>query len=167
MRYAFRLGAHTHKLTREERAEGPLYKIEDSEFEPKVEEVSKGLYRVTVDDETFEFRLENGVLFEGASPLDLEISRAKPELQRAGGKGRKGDGRIKPPMPGKIVEVPVKEGDEVAEGDVVVILEAMKMQNDLKAPFAGTVTKVHVQEGTNVEATTVLLEMDPAETGEE
>ncbi|MGB1696773.1 MAG: biotin/lipoyl-containing protein [Thermoplasmatota archaeon] len=161
MRYAFRLGQHTHKLTRQERAEGPLYKIEESEYEPAVEAKGNGSYRVVVDDQVFEFSLKDGVLYEGASPLDLEISRAKPELIRAGGKGRKGDGRIKPPMPGKIVEVPVKEGDEVQEGQVVIILEAMKMQNDIKAPFGGIVQKVHVQEGSNVEATTVMVDIAP------
>lgn len=163
MRYAFRLGAHTHKLTREERAEGPQYKIEESAYEPDVTRTANGNYKVVVDDQIFEFKLENGILYEGATPLDLEISRAKPELIRAGGKGRKGDGRIKPPMPGKIVEVPVSEGEEVTEGQVVIVLEAMKMQNDIKSPLAGTVTKIHVQEGTNVEATTVMIEIEPVE----
>ncbi len=82
---------------------------------------------------------------------------------RAG--GRKADGRVKPPMPGKVVEVKVKEGQEVQEGDVLLVLEAMKMQNDLKAPMAGTVGKVHVSDGTNVEATTVLMEIVPKPAG--
>jgi glutaconyl-CoA/methylmalonyl-CoA decarboxylase subunit gamma len=81
---------------------------------------------------------------------------------RKGGAGRKSDGRIKPPMPGKVVEVKVKEGQDVAEGDVLVVLEAMKMQNDLKSPLAGKVRRVHVQDGANVEASTVLVELDPA-----
>jgi biotin carboxyl carrier protein len=65
-------------------------------------------------------------------------------------------------MPGKIVEVKVREGQEVKEGDVLCVLEAMKMQNDLKSPVSGKVARVHVQDGANVEATTVLVEVEPA-----
>lgn len=161
MRYAFRLGAHEHKVTLEEHAEGPKFKIGESTLDPEVTQNGDGSYTVVVDGETFTFRVDNGRLEDNDGLLDLEITRARPELVRAGGAGRRGDGRIKPPMPGKIVEVPVKVGDVVAEGDVVIVLEAMKMQNDLKTPIAGTVSKVHVQDGTNVEATTILVEIEP------
>jgi biotin carboxyl carrier protein len=50
----------------------------------------------------------------------------------------------------------------VAAGDILIVLEAMKMQNDLKSPMAGKVVRVHVSDGTNVEATTVMLEIEPA-----
>ncbi len=55
------------------------------------------------------------------------------------------------PMPGLIVEVPVKVGQEVKKGQTVVILESMKMENELKAPRDGTVHRVEVQKGDSVE----------------
>ncbi len=58
---------------------------------------------------------------------------------------------INAPMPGKIVKVFVKEGDAVVEGQPLVVVEAMKMENELKALRAGTVTKVLAKEGTAVE----------------
>jgi biotin carboxyl carrier protein len=58
---------------------------------------------------------------------------------------------ITAPMPGKIVKVFVKPGDEVAEGQGLVVVEAMKMENELKAPKAGKVTEVLAKEGTTVE----------------
>ena len=58
---------------------------------------------------------------------------------------------VSSPMPGKVVKVFVKVGDEVTEGQSVVVVEAMKMENELKAPKAGKVTEVAAVEGTTVE----------------
>jgi biotin carboxyl carrier protein len=59
-------------------------------------------------------------------------------------------------MPGLIIKVLKKEGDKVEAGEVVVILEAMKMQNELKAPISGTVRQVNTKQGENVEMRQVL-----------
>ncbi|MBU7048218.1 MAG: biotin/lipoyl-binding protein [Theionarchaea archaeon] len=75
-------------------------------------------------------------------------------------KKAKAAGAVTAMMPGKIVAVKVKEGDSVKEGDVTCILEAMKMENELKAPKSGTVKKVHVQAGTNVEKGDNLIEIE-------
>lgn len=161
MRYSFQLGNRTHHVTLEEHADGPKFVVDGSTYEPKVKTLGKGHYQVKVGGKSFEFHIQNGTVLEGARQLDLEVRRARPELVRKHGAGRKADGRIKPPMPGKVVEVKVKEGQAVAEGEVLCVLEAMKMQNDLKSPMAGTVRKVHVTDGSNVEAATVLMELDP------
>jgi biotin carboxyl carrier protein len=60
-------------------------------------------------------------------------------------------------MPGKIWKLPVKEGDRVDDGQLVLILEAMKMENELYAPKAGTVVKVNCKEGDSVNTGDVLL----------
>lgn len=162
MRYSFQFGSRVHHVTQEEHADGPKFVVDGSVFDPKVTVLGKGHYKVTLNGKTFEFTVRNGLVSEGPRPLDLEVRRARPELVRKNAAGRKADGRIKPPMPGKVVEVKVKEGQQVAEGEVLLVLEAMKMQNDLKSPIAGTVRKVHVSDGSNVEAATVLVELDPA-----
>lgn len=161
MRYSFQLGNRTHHVTLEEHATGPKFVVDATTYEPKVTILGKGHYKVSLAGKTFEFTIRNGVVMEGPRKLDLEVRRARPELVRKNAAGRKADGRIKPPMPGKVVEVKVKEGQSVAEGDVLCVLEAMKMQNDLKSPMAGTVRKVHVSDGANVEAATVLIELEP------
>ncbi len=161
MRYAFTLDGRTHHVTLEEHADGPRFVVEGEAFTPDVKSTGKGTYEVTLDGSTFEFHIHNGIVSMGPHPLDLEVRRAKPELVRAGGAGKRGEGRIKPPMPGKVVEVHVKVGQEVAEGEVLLVLEAMKMQNDVKSPIAGIVEKVHVQDGANVDAATVMLEIAP------
>ncbi len=160
MRYAFDLDGRRFHVVLEEHAEGPRFLVDGTAFEPKVERLGKGRYRVSVEGEPFEFHVQNGAVVQGVHPLDLEVRRAKPELVRRAGAGKRGDGRIKPPMPGKIVEVRVKDGDPVEVGDILVVLEAMKMQNDIKSPVAGVVSRVHVRDGANVEASTVLVEVE-------
>ena len=70
-------------------------------------------------------------------------------------------GLLQAPMPGKILALLVAEGDEVELGDAVAILEAMKMENELKAPCAGTINSVSVTKGANVEKNQILLEIEP------
>ncbi len=64
---------------------------------------------------------------------------------------------LKAPMPGLIVTVPVAEGQEVQKGDILVVLESMKMQNELKSARQGKVTRVRVKAGDNVEQNQVLV----------
>lgn len=70
-------------------------------------------------------------------------------------------GLLEAPMPGKILELLVAEGDEVEEGQPVAILEAMKMENELKAPASGIVASVSVSESENVEKNQTILEIEP------
>jgi pyruvate carboxylase subunit B len=64
-------------------------------------------------------------------------------------------------MPGTIVDVKVKPGDKVKAGDGVLIIEAMKMENEVQAPVAGTVVQVHVAKGDAVTPDQVLVEIQP------
>ncbi|UCH60339.1 MAG: acetyl-CoA carboxylase biotin carboxyl carrier protein subunit, partial [Anaerolineales bacterium] len=61
------------------------------------------------------------------------------------------------PMPGLVVSIPVREGQQIEKGDVLVILESMKMQNELKSPRAGTVARVRIENGDSVEQRQTLL----------
>jgi len=76
----------------------------------------------------------------------------------AGGKAiERGEFHLKAPMPGLVVAVPVVEGQRVNKGDVLVILESMKMQNELKSPREGVVTRLRVGIGDSVEQSQTLL----------
>jgi len=67
---------------------------------------------------------------------------------------------VKAPMPGLILKVKKKEEDTIVQGDSVMILEAMKMENDLRAPSSGQIKKIHVKEGTAVEKGTILFTIE-------
>lgn len=70
-----------------------------------------------------------------------------------------GEGIIKAPMPGKILEIMVAEGDEVEKDQPVVILEAMKMENELKAPVSGVIASISAETGQSLEKNSPILEI--------
>jgi biotin carboxyl carrier protein len=67
---------------------------------------------------------------------------------------------VKAPMPGLILKVKRKEGGKISQGDSIMILEAMKMENDLRAPSSGQIKKIFVKEGTAVEKGTILFTIE-------
>ncbi len=142
---------------------------------------SQGRYRVTIGEKTLELDLvrtsasDLSVLVDGVShDLSLEKTadgyavmvrgdRFDVEVKDAvkgealGKVAHKGPLKLTAPMPGKIVKVLVKEGDAVEAGRGVLVMEAMKMENELKASKGGTVQEIKVKEGQAVEMGALLL----------
>lgn len=73
------------------------------------------------------------------------------------------DALIKAPMPGKIIGLHVKQGQQVAEQDPLLVMEAMKMELSLVAPISGVIANIHVTEGARVDAQTLMIEIEPAD----
>ena len=90
--------------------------------------------------------------------LDLRTHRLRKALESA--VGIDGPVSIEAPMPGKIVAVLVKEGDEVEEGQGVIVVEAMKMENELKAPKGGIIKNLIATEGNAVDGGTALCTIE-------
>lgn len=118
--------------------------------------------RVLVDDTPFEVRLEGDHAIVGGIGYTLSVEGLGEEqsVSRARATAAIGEGAVTAIMPGKVIRVLVEEGDKVDEGDVVCILEAMKMENELKAPRAGTVTAILTMPGQDVEMGAVLAEIE-------
>lgn len=85
-----------------------------------------------------------------AAPQPAAKSANPEKPAPASGPSAEGDYPVKAPMPGSVLDVKVTVGDQVAEGDVLIVLEAMKMENELTAPQAGTVKEVLVKKGDTV-----------------
>jgi biotin carboxyl carrier protein len=94
-------------------------------------------------------------------PLDFSVTVQDPRRRRATGVLSAGDGpqEIHAPMPGKIVRILVSRHQEVAAGAGLLVIEAMKMQNELRAPKAGRVEEIYVLEGKGVETGARLLRL--------
>lgn len=131
-------------------------------------ELEENLHSMIQDTRSVEIAIEehggkyevqmDGRLYE-ATVLD---QRALLMAQRKGGLGA-GSGEIHAPMPGLIVDILVKTGDTVEQGQTVIILESMKMQNELKAPRAGKIGTVSVQPKQTVDKGTLLLNIQESE----
>lgn len=130
----------------------------------EVREVGEGSYSVLDGHEVHDVRVERSdgrrvvELADGAVVLEY----LDPLRPRAGKGGHAGGPRpIASPIPGRVVRVPVNVGDEVQEGQAVVIVEAMKMANELRTPIAGRVAAVRVAAGATVEAGQPLVVVEP------
>jgi biotin carboxyl carrier protein len=93
--------------------------------------------------------------------FDVEVLDERARAVRAAGVARDGGAAeaLKAPMPGRIVRVLVAEGQAVEAGQGLVVMEAMKMENELKAAGGGTVRRVRVEQGDRVEKGALLVEM--------
>ncbi len=138
--------------------DGRCYEIEARSSGP-------GAHLLLVDGRVYECRIDAGGA-GGRETIEVHIgSRAfaltliDPKRLRGGqSAGAQADGtaQIIAPMPGKVVRVLVEQGAQVAAGDAIVVVEAMKMQNEMKSPRAGTVTALQAETGATVNAGQVL-----------
>ncbi len=95
----------------------------------------------------------------GAGPVEVAdpLSHLAAQTQSAGAKRRQ---RVDAYMPGRVTSVLVAEGDEVVTGQGIIVLEAMKMENEIRAEHDGKVSKIHVQPGQAVDTGNPLFEME-------
>ena len=122
------------------------------------------LYSILIDGFSYEAFVQPDedtwqVLLRGSQySVKVEDEREKRLRAAAGSSQAVSDEFIlKAPMPGLVVSVPIKEGDEVHKGAVLVILESRKMQNELRAPIQGHILRIRAQKGNSVERGQVLL----------
>lgn len=92
--------------------------------------------------------------------VDIIDAEARYLLNRGGGTAGPDEKSIRSPMPGKVIRIPVREGDLVKKGEIVIILSAMKMESEYKAPADGRVTRVAVREGDLTESGQLLIEIE-------
>ncbi len=110
-------------------------------------------YNITVNGVAYSVSVEETAA--GAAPV-----AAAPVAAPAAPAGAAGAVAVKAPMPGNILDVKVKAGDSVKAGDVLAILEAMKMENEIVAPQDGTVASVNVNKGDTVNSGDTLVSMN-------
>ncbi|HEY8952789.1 MAG TPA: biotin/lipoyl-containing protein, partial [Candidatus Dormibacteraeota bacterium] len=110
-------------------------------------------FDVEVEGEVFKVRVSGA----GMTEMPGAGAGAAPAVAPASPAPRTGEGTVIAPMQGLIVKLPVKAGDDVKLGDVVAVLEAMKMQNDIVSTVAGKVREVYVNEGEVVTPSQPLL----------
>ena len=143
------------------------YKVQGVDYDVEIEEVEGNLAKVSVNGIPFEVELKRPInpvhaikkpkvaAPKPAAPAPATAAAApKPAAPAAAA----GSGNpVKAPLPGTISSISVKVGDQVNVGDTVLVLEAMKMQNNIEAEYAGTVTSIVVNPGDSVMEGAVLL----------
>jgi biotin carboxyl carrier protein len=134
-------------------------------YEVDFESVSgQPVYSLIVDGKSHEAYVAAGendwqVLLRGRLfPVIVEDEREKRLRSAAGGGvAETGEFHLRAPMPGLVVAIPVEEGQQIHKGQVLLILESMKMQNELKSPRDGTIGRIRAKAGETVEQKQTLL----------
>jgi biotin carboxyl carrier protein len=163
---------------------GFIAKLGEQSYGVEIEEIGKSLYRVAIDGNEFLVdgkktgRTNYSLIVDNRS-FEIEVDNAEDEYRvlvdgrnyhvhlvderrvRVGGgqsdiqlQGRQ---KVSVPMPGKVIAVLVSQGDSVERGQGLVIVEAMKMENEVRSPIAGEVKEIKVKPGDAVEGGTVLI----------
>lgn len=136
------------------------FESDNSEQEASVVRVEPDLYSVVTDGRSLEVRLERNVegTFAVVAGRRYRVEAVDPRRWSPAMRGARVEGRTEviAPMPGKVVRTLVREGDQVETGQGIVVVEAMKMQNELKAARAGRVTALATAEGAGVNSGDVL-----------
>jgi biotin carboxyl carrier protein len=151
----------------EKKGDGYLFRIEDREYPVTAQSLSNGAFTFFVGSRSYVAHVSNG---EGGRHLTIGSRRFFIDAEQEDGDRRAGagasahaDGKVESPMPGNIIAINVKEGDTVEAEQAVVVIESMKMQNEIVAPVAGEVGKVNCSVGDQVNFGDVLVEINPAE----
>jgi biotin carboxyl carrier protein len=123
-------------------------------------EVEPGVFSVIAGLDSWEVRIAANEITIGGYRFSFELEDPRQWKRSSRGAGTDGRVSIAAAMPGKIVRVLVAVGDEVVAGRGIVVIEAMKMQNELKAPKNGRVISIEVSEGDSVNAGAVLATIE-------
>ena len=130
--------------------------------------IGPGLYSIILGGRSYEVRVAEPTGGESAGDFAVTVGRLKyrirvhdPRRRRRSSAASAGEGpqEIVAPMPSRIVKVLVEAGQQVEAGSGLVVIEAMKMQNEMRAPRAGRVEKIYVREGEGVETGAKLVRL--------
>lgn len=119
-------------------------------------------YTITVNGTAYDVTVEEGGAGTAAVAPKAPAAKAAPKAapKPAAPAGAQGGVKVNSPMPGKILSVKLNAGAAVKKGDVIMILEAMKMENEIPAPQDGTIASINVNAGDSVEAGDVLATLN-------
>jgi len=143
------------------------YKVQGVDYDVEIEEVEGNVAKVNVNGIRFDVELKQPinptsslkkVRVEAPKPVARPAVAAAPAAPAAAPAAQAGAGSpVKAPLPGTVTELKVKVGDAVKPGDTVLVLEAMKMQNNIESEYEGTVTSIMVSQGETVMEGAVLM----------
>ena len=168
MDYEFLIDDVLKKISLEKREGRFLVKDEDSTFEADIQYISPQVISILIGEKSFRVYVvkdndKRYVYFQGQN-LTVQEPTDDSGSGLAGVEGAQEDELVvKAPMPGKVIKISVKEKEEVRKNQTLAIVEAMKMENEIKSSIDGSVKRIHVSEGDLVDSEKPLIELENKE----
>lgn len=165
MIYEVTIAGQVHKIELARAGSGWHCKLNGREFPLDASYTQSGVLSILIEGKSYEVKQEttatetNIVVGGERLPVTVRDPRSLQSRRRSGAV-EEGARKITAPMPGKVVRILAPPGTEVEAGQGVLVIEAMKMQNEMKSPKKGMVKKMHVVEGAPVDAGQVLAEVE-------
>ena len=131
---------------REDEKYGLHVLLKNRRYPVEIVRTKQNRYEILFNDISYTFTVETPISLERKKVLSSSVARSDKLV-------------VKAPMPGKIIEVLVRENGEVKRGEPIAILEAMKMQNEIQSIVSGIITKIGVMPGQNVMKDDILVEI--------
>ncbi len=164
MKLQAEVGDETHQVEIRREGRRVFARVDDREYELEASEPEPNVYLLKHEGRVHEFFVSpragsDDPYLVSSNSGDTEVRLIDPKRLRGSniaGANSDGAAEVKTAMPGKVVRLILSEGAAVEKGDAVMVVEAMKMQNDLKAPKAGIIKEIRVTEGQTVSAGDVL-----------
>ncbi|MFY9153347.1 MAG: biotin/lipoyl-containing protein [Prolixibacteraceae bacterium] len=143
-------------------------KVDDKIYQVDLMHNDEGIFSILAEGRSFNIELvpqakpKHYTAYTLYDSYDLEVIDAEARYlrNRSSSTQLASENNITSPMPGKVVKIPVNQGDVVKKGDTLITISAMKMESEYKAPIDGTISKIHVEEGSTVESNQVLIEIE-------
>lgn len=150
---------HVYNVTIEHKDRYFFVIYDNAEYKVEAEEIKPGQLKIKIGD-----RVVKSIITEGNKEkyvfVDGAVFKVKPvELTGLKKQKKKDKGDLNSPISGKIVSVKVKNGDSVKKGDVLMVIEAMKMEYLIRAPYAGVIKKINFKENEQIEIGQLTLEL--------
>ena len=166
MKYEVRIGGKTRVVELTRNSETWRISLDGNPLDADAVEVATNTFSILLDGESYEVRITpkpDGKLVVNTSTEEFTCEVADPRAwrgRRHGAMEAEGRQQITAPMPGKVVRVLANAGDKVEAGQGILVVEAMKMQNEIRSPKSGRVEKILVSEGQAVNSGDVLAWVD-------
>jgi biotin carboxyl carrier protein len=165
MIYQVTVGGVTHKVELTRGPSGWQCKLDGRELPLDVSSTQDGVLSLLIAGKSYEVKLENGAsdtsVIVGQERFATVVRDPRSlRSRRPAETGAEGIKKVTASMPGKVLRILAAPGTAVEAGQGVLVIEAMKMQNEMKSPKSGTVKKIYASEGAAVEAGQVLAEIE-------
>ena len=163
MEFEFEINGQIRKLSLEKKGEQTFVNLEGDKIEVHVQYISENCLSLLIKDESYTVYHAKSATkkYIHIAGEDYVIQEAKEAKERKSMDAHDmGEKPICAPMPGKIIKIMVKEGDKVRKNQTLVVVEAMKMQHDIKASFEAIVKKINFSENQMVDTEQPILELE-------